>query len=149
MSARQDDARSDLVYRAFRKCWRGAYHRYLTVRLGCAGAAQEVAERAFEDLAVHWGRALSSPSPEAVAWHLLQCRIPDTAAGGAETLYRQLAARQADVLVLRQRLGLSLGTVAQLLGCSPCAVAGDEAAALRTLRHWHMPRGGKGPGRVS
>ncbi|MFI9051543.1 hypothetical protein [Streptomyces sp. NPDC053427] len=139
-ASRAPDARPladmPLSYTAFCTLRRDVYIRYASARAGCRRVGQELVQAALRDLATVWLQALQSASPAAVSWGLLAHR---TAAGtrdqGGGGLHRILPRRQADALVLRYRLGLSMDQAADLMGIGDREMAGVLRSAMRRMAH--------------
>jgi hypothetical protein len=131
-------------YAAFCAGRRDAYCRYAAVRVGCAWIGAHVALAALGDLAMAWAEALQSASPAAVSWSLLAARTSAHSEGGLRGLHGVLPALQADVLVLRYKVGLSAREAACLLGVDVMQLAVIQQTALRAMAgeeaglFWHM-----------
>lgn len=124
--------RMPVAFAAFCESRRLVYAHYAAVRTGSAEAGERVTATAFGALALVWPEVLHSPSPAAAAWTLLDrcARRAGTPAGGC-ALYDVLPPAQADVLVLRYRLGLAAHQTADLLGITVADVTTRVRTALR------------------
>ncbi|MFF5567660.1 hypothetical protein ACFY7Z_20580 [Streptomyces sp. NPDC012623] len=110
------------------------YTRYCALRTSSCSAGREIAMAALGDLALLWLEALASPSPAALSWQLLNQRIVRSVRGqSADWLHRALSARQADVVLLRYRIGLTVRDAADIMGVATADVLVASQAALRSL----------------
>jgi DNA-directed RNA polymerase specialized sigma24 family protein len=141
-----------LEYNAFCQLHRDRYCAYARARIGNAILAERAVADALGDLAVIWRQALSSSAPAAWAWDLLSARVrvarrsPYAPAGG-DGLHRMLPALQADTVLLRHRMMLTMAETACLLGLDISLVASTLATARRTLRKPLVPASvGQGQG---
>lgn len=124
--------RMPVAFAAFCDSRRRVYAHYAAIRTGSVETGECVAATAFGALALVWPEVLHSPSPAAAAWKLLErCtrRAVPPASGCA--LYDVLPAAQADVLLLRYRLGLAAHQTADLLGISVADLTMRVRTALR------------------
>ncbi|WP_371773551.1 sigma factor-like helix-turn-helix DNA-binding protein [Streptomyces sp. NBC_01438] len=122
---------ADLAAFCSRRC--PLYTRYSSLRTSNWAAGTEIAAAALGDLALLWQEALESPSPAALSWHLLSRRVARSARGqAADRLHKSLSARQADVVLLRYRLGLTARDAADIMGIAPADVLVASRAALRS-----------------
>ncbi|WP_223290867.1 sigma-70 family RNA polymerase sigma factor [Streptomyces avicenniae] len=65
--------------RAFHQLYRPAYVRWAELHLGDRQAAEETADRIFEQLAAEWGDVLRLDSPAGYAWTVLKRCVLDAA----------------------------------------------------------------------
>ncbi|MEV1009289.1 sigma-70 family RNA polymerase sigma factor [Streptomyces sp. NPDC049881] len=65
--------------RAFHQLYRPAYVRWAELHLGDRQAAEETADRVFEQLAAEWGDVLRLDSPAGYAWTVLKQRTREAA----------------------------------------------------------------------
>ncbi|AWL37151.1 hypothetical protein B9S64_02730 [Streptomyces sp. SM18] len=129
---------ADLVVFCSRR--RALYTRYSALRIRSWTAGSEIAAAALGDLALLWREALESPSPAALSWQLLGMRVVRTVRGcGVDRLHRTLSARQADVVLLRYRLGLTVRETSDLMGLSAADVLVASRAALRSPSQSRLP----------
>lgn len=121
---------TDLV--AFCSRRRPLYARYCALRVRNSVAGSEIAAAALGDVALLWQAALESPSPAALSWQLLTRRVARSVRNhGADRLHRTLTTRQADVVLLRYRLGLTVRETSDLMGLTAAEVLVTSRAALR------------------
>ncbi|MFJ9848145.1 hypothetical protein [Streptomyces sp. NPDC101150] len=125
-----------LSYTAFCTLRRDIYIRYASARVGCRGVGQELAQAALRDLGTVWLQALQSASPAAVSWRLLARR---TAVGARSQRdsgpHHILPGQQADAVILRYRLGLSMHQAGDLMGINDREMAGVLRSAMRRMAH--------------
>ncbi|WP_059008891.1 hypothetical protein [Streptomyces specialis] len=126
--------RLPVEFAAFCALHHGRYLRYCRLRLPGTAVAEAVVESALGELATRWAAALAT-SPAALAWHLLGRRVDAEAraAGQGDVLHRLLPAPQADAVLLRRRLRMSLAETAEVMGLAPRDVTWHLLLAERRL----------------
>lgn len=107
-----------------RNCW-PVYWRYGAACVGSAAVGVAVANAVVGDLGSRWESVLSSPSPAVMAWDFLVERASSRRTASVRRLYGLLERREADALLLRHKLGLSVGEGGRVMG-----VDGAEFALL-------------------
>ncbi|WP_433549086.1 hypothetical protein ACQPZG_31525 [Streptomyces sp. CA-294286] len=96
------------------------------------------------DLGDAWEEALRSASPAAWSWALLRQRVSDLQGCSGRGIHQLLSEDQADVLVLRYRMGISLTAMTAVMGLEAPALEALLRAGLRGLGAlpsvptWHM-----------
>ena len=124
--------RRPVAFTAFCDSRRRVYAHYAAIRTGSRETGERVTATAFGALALTWPEVLHSPSPAAAAWKLLErctrCAVP---AANCCALYDVLPAAQADVLLLRYRLGLAAQQAADVLGISVADLTMRVRTAIR------------------
>ncbi|WP_435124469.1 hypothetical protein [Actinacidiphila sp. bgisy144] len=123
-----------LTFAAFCAHKQGLYQRYVTLRVGSPARACRLVQVTLGDLAMNWHEVLSSSSPAAESWQLLTARVAEAAGRTLRAPYDVLSRQDADVLVLRYRMGLPLGVAADLMGLDESTLTCRLHAALRTFR---------------
>ncbi|MEU2957168.1 hypothetical protein [Streptomyces xanthochromogenes] len=96
------------------------YLAYARTRATAAPMAARWVETAFAELAGLWPRALRTDSPKAVAWYVLGGVIAAHHRQDGDLIQHVWQRRQADAVLLHDRLGLSAESAADLMGI--CAV---------------------------
>ncbi|SFY51989.1 sigma factor-like helix-turn-helix DNA-binding protein [Streptomyces sp. F-1] len=129
-------ARFRLEYCAFRQLHHETYTDYALIRTGNWVRAVHCVEDVFEQLCDTWQSVLQG-APAAQAWEMLSERVrchSGCSAGHAWPLHCLLEDRQADVVLLRRRLRLSVDETAALMGVPDYTVRSLLRSADRALR---------------
>lgn len=110
------------------------YTRYCALRVRSWTQGNEIAAASLGDLVLLWHEALESPSPAALSWQLLARRVARSVRDyGSDRLHRTLSTQQADVVLLRYRLGLTVGEISDVMGLAMADVLVASRAAFRSL----------------
>ncbi|MGW5122321.1 hypothetical protein ACWEQ8_43975 [Streptomyces noursei] len=126
-------------YCAFITTYRPIYLQYAKVRLKCEATSQLAVADALGKLAAKWPLALSSPNLPAAAWSILTGHLG--ASGQPNDPLRSLLSdQQADVVILRHRLGLGIRDVAHIMGLSQPMIIGQLRQARKLLQHLAITR---------
>lgn len=127
-------------YQAFYEQYHGLYLLYAQTRIPWSTAAADAMSAAFDDIALVWTTALSSPSAAASAWGLLRQRV----AGSALCPYCRracvhcvLPSVMADAVVLHAHIGISLSETASAMGLNRGDIGALLSGARRRLADGH------------
>jgi hypothetical protein len=117
--------------------------RYARVHLDDLGCAEHAVRAGLGDLAITWPQVLRRPCPGEVAWHAVKQRIRDSvreqqkgtprAKAVLGLIYRAVPEDQADAVVLRYLLDLTVDQAADLMGADPATVSYKLQAVQRRL----------------
>ncbi|MET9552565.1 hypothetical protein [Streptomyces sp. NPDC006645] len=138
-----------LGFAAFVQLHRPDYLRYARARLVDESASRAAVEATLAAVGGRWGDLLRNARPAADAWRQLRAQIQTASrhAGDEDPavgwLYGVLPQDAADIALLRWRLSLTIGAVADLMGVDPPAVVASlltvrrqcPAATLQQLEH--------------
>ncbi|MFE2159923.1 sigma factor-like helix-turn-helix DNA-binding protein [Streptomyces lydicus] len=132
---------ASLGYTAFRLLYEDVYLTYAERRLGDRQAASGAVLAAFGALSAVWGEVLSSSSPAAIAWQVLDHAVcagrPECGtAQGVDALRDVLPAEQADAVLIHRCMGMSVREAAALMG-----IEESTLAALLRMAERNLPRG--------
>lgn len=127
-------------YRAFYESYHELYLLYAQARIPWSTTAGDVVSAAFDDIALVWTTALSSPSAAALAWGLLRQRVagsalcPSCRPACAHCVLRPV---MADAVVLHTCIGISLSETAAVMGLSRGDIGALLCGARRRLADGH------------
>ncbi|MFG3370575.1 hypothetical protein ACGF0K_37225 [Streptomyces sp. NPDC048156] len=122
---------ADETFDAFCQCYRSIYLRYGLARLRSPGEAAQALDAALDELADTWQTVLRDPSLPASAWAVIASHV---SARQQTPLWGGLVPHEdADMLLLRYRLGLSAGDAAALMGMEETAFTARLSLMLRKL----------------
>ncbi|MER0449713.1 hypothetical protein ABR738_35105 [Streptomyces sp. Edi4] len=121
----------EIVFEAFRTRYGEVYVRYARVRLDSVEAAELTVRSALESVASQWHLVLREASPAAACWSLVTARI--AARSQRPYLLGLLRPREADMFVLRYRLGLPVAEAAAVMGMGVAEFTVRLGGAIRLL----------------
>jgi hypothetical protein len=127
-------------YRAFYEHYHGLYLLYAQARIPWSTAAVDVVSAAFDDIALVWTTALSSPSAAALAWGRLRQRVAGSALCPScrrACVHCVLRPAMADAVVLHAHIGISLSETATAMGLNRGDVGALLSGARRSLVNGH------------
>lgn len=109
------------------------YWRYGAACAASVDVGVAIAAAVFRDLGDRWPAVLSSPCAVAMAWELLVERASSRRSASVDRLYRLLERREADALLLRHKLGLSVLQGGEVMGLDGTEFAWLSRRALRKM----------------
>ncbi|MFC8094656.1 hypothetical protein [Streptomyces sp. NPDC057301] len=121
------------TYAVFCRGYWPVYWRYGAACAASVDVGVAVATAVIGDLEDCWPAVLSSPCAAAMAWELLVERASLRRTASVGRLYRLLERREADALLLRHKLGLSMLQGGDVMGLDGTEFALLSRRALRKI----------------